>query len=399
MQNTASNAELARLSELIDSIYQGATDPAHWNKVLPAIAEWVDAPRGMLMTPQLAPDNGGFCFLHKTPEHFFQLLATKYVSQGQDIWTTRALERGLLREGNVLIGDEDLISFEELSRTDVYRNVFALFDVAHLLSGVVFDMESPNMPWVACAWSRGVKDPGFTSFERERLRMLIPHISRSLGVMLRLRDRELRIASSLAALDLLNAGVLLFDVRGSVVFANRVARRILEGDDGLRLRHRFGDSSLGEIIAGDNKSQAELAAAIRSAVSPDILGVAHFSHAVMVSRTSGRQEYILNFSSLAAENEFGAGADVPRAIAFITDNAEPIRLDGELLRKTYGLTPAEIRLAELMGESLTVEEAAERLGVSRHTAKTQLQSIYMKTNTNNRAKLMRLIMSLSQFAN
>lgn len=398
MQNAASNAELARLSELIDSIYQGATDPTHWNNVLPAIAEWVDAPKGMLITPQHAPDEGGFCFLHNTPEHFFQLLATKYI--GQDIWTTRAIERGLIYEGSVVIGDEDLIPFEELRRTDVYQNLFAPFDVAHLLTSVVFGMESPNnMPWVACAWSRGVNDPGFTSFERERLRLLIPHISRSLGVMLRLRDMELRVASSLAALDLLNVGVLLFDARGLVAFANRAARRILEDEDGLQLRHRFGDSSLGEIIAGNNKSQAELASAVRSAVSPDILETAHFSRAVTVSRPSGRQEYTLNFSSLAAENEFGSGSDVPRAIAFITDNAELIRLDGELLRKTYGLTPAEIRLTELMGESLTVEEAAERLGVSRHTAKTQLQSVYMKTSTNNRAKLMRLIMSLSQIAN
>lgn len=398
MQNAASNAELARLSELIDSIYQGATDPDHWNNVLPAIADWVEAPRGMLITPQHTPDDGGFCFLHNTPERFFQLLATKYI--GQDIWTNRAIERGLIFEGSVVIGDEDLIPFEELRRTDIYQNLFAPFDVAHLLTSVVFGMESTNnMPWVACAWSRGVNDPGFTSFERERLRLLIPHISRSLGVMLRLRDMELRIASSLAALDLLSIGVLLFDVRGLVTFANRAAHRILEEGDGLQLRHRFGDSSHGEVVAGDNKSQAELASAIRSAVSPDILETAHFSRAMTVSRLSGRQEYTMNFSSLAAENEFGSGADVPRAIAFITDNAEPIRLDEELLRKTYGLTPAEIRLAELMAESLTLEETAERLGVSRHTVKTQLQSVYMKTNTNNRAKLMRLIMSLSQVAN
>ncbi len=398
MQSAVSNTELVRLSELIDFIYQGATDPAHWNNVLPAIAEWVDAPRGMLITPQHAPGNGGFCFLHNTPEHFFQLLATKYL--GQDIWTNRAIERGLIYEGSVVIGDEDLIPFEELRRTDIYQNLFAPFDVAHLLTSVVFGPESPgSMPWVACAWSRGVNDPGFSTFERERLRLLLPHISRSLGVMFRLRDMELRVASSLAALDLLSVGVLLFDERGLAAFANRAARRILDDEDGLQLRHRFGDSSLGEIASGDTRAQAALAGAIRSAVSPDIMGAAHFSRAVSVPRPSGRQDYILNFSSLAAGNEFGSGSDVPRAIAFITDNGEPIRLDGPLLRKNYGLTPAEIRLAELMAESLTVEEAAERLGVSRHTAKTQLQSVYMKTNTNNRAKLMRLIMSLSQVAN
>lgn len=73
-------------------------------------------------------------------------------------------------------------------------------------------------------------------------------------------------------------------------------------------------------------------------------------------------------------------------------------MDGELLKKTYGLTPAEIRLAGTLTECQTVEETAEHLGISKHTAKSQLKSIYMKTNTNNRAKLMRLLVSLSQLA-
>jgi DNA-binding CsgD family transcriptional regulator len=228
--------------------------------------------------------------------------------------------------------------------------------------------------------------------------MLSPHLSRSLGVMSRLRDLELKVASSLSALDRLSVAVLLFGARGQVTFANHAAHRILEEKDGLCLRHLAGSSSLGEVVAEDGNCHAALNSALLKTLSPDVLHTEHYSRAVGVLRPSGRQEYMVNFSALAARNEFGSGSDAPRAIAFITDSAEPIRLDAELLKKTYGLTPAELRLTDMMTECLTIEEAAQRLGLSGHTVRSQLRSIYMKTNTNNRAKLMRLIMSLSQTA-
>lgn len=379
---------------MIDTIYQGATEPSRWQAILPVVTGWVGGARGILFTPLNSPDNGGFYFTHEVPEPMAQLWWTKY--SPQDIWAIRSAERGLLVEGNIVVGDE-LVSFEELSGTEIYRDFFSRHDIAHLMSSIVSGLSSPQTtPYVAYTTVRGVQGGRFTPSERDRLAILNPHLSRSLGVMSRLRDAELKAAASLTALDRLSTGVLLFDARGLVAFANRAARNILEEEDGLRLKHRFGASSPGEIVAGKTSAQDGLARAISNAVSPDLLHAAHFSHAVAVSRPSGRQDYLLNFSSLAASNEFGSGSDAPRAIAFITDSAEPVRVDGELLKKTYGLTPAEIRLAELLTECQTIEETAERLEISRHTAKTQLQSIYLKTNTNNRAKLIRLLVSLSQ---
>lgn len=392
---SATTAELARLGELIDSIYQAATDPSHWNTVVPQVVEWVGAPRGVLFTPLNSSDNGGYYFSHLVTETMMQLYGTRY--QSDDVWTGRAVACGLMQDGAVIIGD-DIVSFEELSHTVIYQELFSKYDTAHLLGGVIFGASSVDTPASAIALHRGLKEGRFHSHEGERLAILMPHLSRSLGVMTRLRDSEFKAAASLAALDRLNAGVVLFDARGAASFANRAARRIVEEADGLSLRHLTGRSALGELAAEDRSTQDALSVAIRSAISPDILHTAHFSRAVSVPRSSGRQAYTLNFSSLAAYNEFGAGSDVPRAIAFITDSSEPIRLDAEVMKKTFGLTPGEIRVAEMLAECLTVDETADRLCISRGTVKAHQQSIYEKTGTNNRAKLMKLLMALAQVA-
>ena len=395
MQETtsASTAELARLSELIDTIYQGATEPSRWSAILPDIAGWVGARFGLLFTPTHPPEKGGFYFNHGIPESVMQLWSTRW--HGEDIVLKTVLERRLFVEGGVMRGEE-VVPFEQMQQPPIYRELNHPNQIDHFLLSVVFDFTSPNGLPTAMNFYRSVKEGSFTPEEQDRLRIVLPHVSRAFGVMVKLREADLKIAASLTALDRLSTGVLLFDARGLVAFANRAARNILEEEDGLRLQHRFGVSSLGEVVTGKTSSQDALACAIRNAVSPDLLHTAHFSRAVAISRPSGRQDYLLNFSSLSAGNEFGSGSDAPRAIAFITDSAEPIRLDGELLKKTYGLTPAEIRLAGMLTECQTVEETAERAGISKHTAKTQLQSIYMKTHTNNRAKLMRLLLSLSQ---
>lgn len=392
----ATTAELARFSELIDCIYQGATDPNHWNKVLSQVADWVGAPKGVLFTPLNSYENGGYYFGHNTPASMMELVGTRY--QQHDIWAIRSVQLGLMYDGNVINGD-DIVPFEEYSSSVMYQELLSKYDVVHMLGGVVFGASNPQIPASGLALHRGLKEGRFHSHEAERLGLLMPHLSRSIGVMVRLRDLEFRVASTLSALDNLTVGVLLFNAQEMVCFANHAAQRILEDEDGLKLHHHINDSSLGKLVADNGKANIALLAAIRAAIAPDIMGTEHFSKAVAVFRPSGRQDYLLNFSSLATQNEFATGPDRPCAIAFITDNAEPIKLDAELMKKTYGLTPAEIRLTEVIAEGLTVEDAAERIGVSSHTARSQLKSIYSKTNTNNRARLMRLIMSLTQIQN
>lgn len=145
-----------------------------------------------------------------------------------------------------------------------YQDLLSKHDIAHLLSGIVFGMDSPQSnPYVVCSLLRGLKGGAFKPYERDRLAILVLHLSRSLGVMTRLQELQLKASASLAALDKLSVRVLLFDARGLATFANRAAHRILQEEDGLQLQHRFGDSSLGEIVAEASHAHEALTSAIQ----------------------------------------------------------------------------------------------------------------------------------------
>ena len=165
---------------------------------------------------------------------------------------------------------------------------------------------------------------------------------------------------------------------------------------GLKLKASFGAQSQAELLADATPDpQRALVRAIRDAMDEDILATAHFSRALPVPRHSGRAPYMVQFSKLPARNEYGNGSSAPRAIVFINDPAEPLQVNRQMLRETYGLTPAEVRATEVIVDGGTVQEVASVLGVSENTVRTQLKQIYAKTGVDSRARLVKLVCSLS----
>ena len=382
--------ELAELSGLIDLIYKGATEPGCWDTTLAALSDYVEAPYAFLHTPLHPPDAGGYMYSRQIPAGIFENWP-RFLPH--DIYAKEGLVQGRFRDGVVVTG-EDILPREQFESSIFYRDYLAHYGFCYMLAGIVFGNEHSDLLPTTCIYYRGPEHAPFSENQRRRLRLVMPHLSRALGVMQRLRNADLRIAASRAALDLLRAGVLLIGSEGEIVFANRRALRLIGEGDGLKIRsHAKGTDRLS---ASDAKAQQAINAALLAAISPEVLKTPHFAQSIPVPRYSGRAAYQLSFSSLSLENEFGTGGDMPRAIVFITDPEQPLSVDAEWLRGTYGLTSAEAKAAIMSMRGDSTARLAAVLGISVNTLRTQLQQVYAKTGTGNRARLVRLLISLSE---
>lgn len=336
------------------------------------------------------PDDGGFSFPVGISESAMQRWASRYVQE--DVWRQAIESRGFFAEGNV-ITDDEIVPHEELLRTVWYREFLSGIGIARLCSGIVFGTEAKAALPTALSMFRDVDDPAFGDRERDLLRILVPHLSRSVGIMCRLRDAELKVAATHAALDRLASGVLLVGTRRTVLFANRAARKALAEEDGLRLKVTPQGRTV--LAAASLDAQSALDAAFDLCLEPDTVEVPHFSEVVRVERGSDRAPYALNVSALPVENEFGSGAERPLAIAFLNDPDEPLAIDEQLLRKLYALTPAECRLAAQLCRGGSAVEIAARLGVTENTVKTQMKSLFAKTGTHRQSQLVKVLHSLN----
>jgi DNA-binding CsgD family transcriptional regulator len=388
----ASSDDLAHYGALIDTIYAGALDPTMWQKTVDQMADWLDVSKVVLYTPLHKSQNGGFLLCHGIKQHELDVWATLH---HLDVWTQVAVERQLIYEGSGCFLGTDLVPEDDLRETQWYREFLKPYDLSQMITSVVLDgLTGDVLPTV---WSvfRGETERRFEEADLVRFRILLPHLSRALGVMYRLRGNDLRVSASHAALDSMASGVVLFAPSEQVVFANRAARRILENGDGLRLTDTPGQP-LARLEADDSTASAELAEALRRTLRGDPTDIPHFSRSIRIPRTSGRVPYSLQISALPTGNELGEGDDAPRAIAFIADTLEPVQVDAKQLMDLYGLTPAEARLASALGAGDELAATAEQLGVALNTAKSQLQAIYAKTRLDSRTKLTKLLVALAE---
>ncbi len=382
------NAELVEFSKIVDWIYQGATDVEVWPNIAKKICDWLGAKTCLIFTPQFPADQGGFAITHQF--NSLGLYDAKF--NAHNIWEMRAYERGLLTTGSVM-RDQELVTDEEFLESIFYKEYIAPLNLGRMIAGIVFDPRDNEGKAVVCACHQTFDAP-FTQAESDKLKLLVPHLSRALGVMFKLRDAEFKVASSLRALNCLSRGVMLFNSLGQVCYYNDSAKALLECNDGLRLKPT-DKADIWQLQASNAKMQTLLDDAISEAVEPNVYTTRHFSQALNVERPSGKTPYMLSFSSLSDQHEFEVYEHLASAIAFIYDVEKPVQLNNALLETTFGLSKKELKVAHLLVNGYALEKAAELLEVTENTIKTHLKNIHIKTKINSRAKLVKLLMTLS----
>jgi DNA-binding CsgD family transcriptional regulator len=83
------------------------------------------------------------------------------------------------------------------------------------------------------------------------------------------------------------------------------------------------------------------------------------------------------------------------AALFVTSASGPPRLPHDALIQLYDLTPAEIRIFELICEGQTRADISASLGVSVATVKSHLVHVFQKTGCRRQVDLVRLAKSLT----
>ena len=384
--------ERMRVLALIGRIYDAALEPERWNDVIREITEFVGGSGGQLFTAMLAFRDGGFTFSYRVPAGFHQEWQDKYINH--DSWAIGAMQKGLITSGSAFLGT-DCVSEAEY-RQSIGHQFATRYGIDQLCCGIVFDLDLLSIPCVTCSVYRSFDEPRFGDIERTRMAVLVPHISRALGVTFRLRDAQFKTAASLSALDHLTSGVLLLDVQGNVTFLNRIARRILDEADGLTLRSR--PNARTRLVTTELRLQQHIDAAIAACLDVGAINVPHFSRGVSVPRRSATESLMLQFAPLPPGKALNADGQAAHAIAFITAPEHAAAIDPQRLSDLYGLTMAESRLALRICQGDALPHAAEALQIATTTARSQLAAIFQKTGTSRQAELVKLLLAIGSVA-
>lgn len=377
------------LSELLHLVYAAAADEHLWPGVLQAVATSLRGRTGVLFTPYLPPqEKGMYHALNITPEQSM-LWATKYLAL--DLWTNRAFERGLVTQGAV-ITDADTATEEEFRASVIYQDLFSTMDVGRFCSGVIFDNSTDGIPATVVTTHRSFSAPAFSQQDRNWLGLLLPHLSRSLGLMYTIHRAQLLQGSMLSALDGLPLGVMLLNADGQLVHANTAAKLVLARQDGLAC------SPSGQLVALPLRAgQPHLADWLRAQThlaTPDVL---HFADAFLARRSLAGQVYSVQCCPVGSQQVWHIkGQQAVACVVFVSNPEALILPTPDRLKGLYGLTLAEAKVTHALARGMSNKEAAKALGTAPDTVRTQVKSVYQKMRVSSQSDLVRLIMTLGQ---
>jgi DNA-binding CsgD family transcriptional regulator len=340
------------LLELIELVYAGIEKGEIWEHFLDSLSRVTPFDHASL---QIFGREG------RTPD--LQMLA------GLDSATARAYQEHFchlnpwIREhsdriANPVHDSESILPFDEYKKSAFYQEFGARNHIAH---GIACNVSEGEDGTAVLSLTRRHSTGVFTRSEAGVIRTLAPHLRRAVRVRGRLAEWQTAIAIQGA----LAPAYLVLDERLRVRDASAGAEAF------LRVRGMMS------LLKGSLSIATESRELVRSLVRGE-------RHSITLRDSSGHPQPIRAIPLPASASSGGGRLTV---LVF----ASPGFVDwSRSLETDFGLTPAEIRLTRSLLESHSLARAAEPLGISINTAKTQLASIFRRTGVRSQKELAQL---------
>jgi DNA-binding CsgD family transcriptional regulator len=345
-------------------------DPRVWPQILGEISNAVGAVGAALLQSDV-----------RTPD----IPRTEAVDEVFDLyfregWHTRDIraERGvpLLLGGQQAVIDQDILTPDEIRRSDYYQELLA---PSGLGWWAVIGFRAESAHW-GLSIQRSIQQGPFAEEDRRVLAQIANRLTET--ATLSTAMGRIVLSGMTNALGLLKQPAIALDRSGLVLDFNAPAEQMFNGD--LRVRNRRLELSDRQAALNFDVFVQRLRMVAEGAALPI---------APIVVRRASQRPLLLRILPVdgAARSPF-VGAS---ALLVFSDLHSKAGLCVTLLSQVFGLSPAEARLAAVLAEGLSTEQAARKLGVAKATVRSQLKSVFSKTETHRQSELVALLSRLT----
>lgn len=272
--------------------------------------------------------------------------------------------------------ERDILSDPEMSRNEFYVDFLPRFGISHVMASIIHsDLGSPTSLVVGRAGSRGP----FQEADRNGLLVLARHLEQSLRITSAYLKSKAAGNTVAQAFDAMEQPALILDERMRPLRVNRSAGALVDRyfvQDREGLRPSVGDD-VEDFVSTVQRAQAD------ARVDGDI------PHPTTVSDPEGRKRLVVWTAPLVGSSADALGFVKPeKHVLLLAKDLESDQLiDPTVIRKVFGLTTGEARLASLLAGGRSVRDAARQLDISEGTARFVLKRIFPKVGVNRQAEL------------
>ncbi|WP_054310250.1 helix-turn-helix transcriptional regulator [Mesorhizobium sp. 1M-11] len=375
------NIALEDFNSLVHSIYRAGSEPREWTTFVETLSSLLGGTVMSLQAHDPAAKAGLGIYISKVDPGFLRGYEQYYASR--NVWAAAM--------GNTPIGKviqaEELVDNDELLKTEFYNDYLRHQDFCSA-STIVFHRSQGKLLLLAGTIRHQEFDRVRPSLHK-MLFMLAPHIARACQ-MTRYLPPFTEGEDYRTMMEVSGDAFFLIDQYGRVTHANRAATSLqkeaslvsIRRGGCLQFRDPRADSALQAGLSaikrtdftrlqGDFVVRQAIGAPLRAMMAP-------------IERSTSNQSIF--------DQAFD---DLPIASLVIrTPSPRPAQLAA--ISRNYGLTSAEIALAQAIAGGMSPRDYADARGVSVHTVRTQLKRVFAKTETSRQSQLAILMLSTTK---
>lgn len=360
--------------KLVGLAYDAALDERKWTPFLEAFAAAIGGSSAMLRSADMQAKTANFA------------ASIGYDPSYQAAYCNHFIKHDYLmpflnqfRPGEIKSSDQHS-PLSAQRKTEYFNDYSIPQDKVHAI-GVNLDRDAHRT--ITFAAQRGKRAGAFSDDDMRLMSTLSPHVTRAVQVHRKIASVTAEKEYAQGALDQLRMGVILADNSGTPLYLNRAAELMMTQDTGLGVFHnRLAVHSPAE-TAKLHQLIADASAGVNGVTIGGDMRITmpsklEFLHC-LVTPVSPEISFMLN-TSLG-----------PDCIAVFLTKPGNLQLSPKRLVTLYKITPAEARLASRLAALRSVEEAADDLGITLSTARSQLKSVFAKTGTKSQSELLMLL--------
>lgn len=236
---------------------------------------------------------------------------------------------------------------------------------------------------LVCWFSRYRNQPEVDYELIMRMSILKKHLVRAMSLQERIDKLNEAVIRANSVLDLVDFGLILYGEEESPAFVNKLAYQICDDGDGISL----GRNGL---VLQDNQARKQFETLLEMVRDKNVPLTARAGGIVRVGRPSEKPPY--SIMAIPMSDLKRGSLESANVAVLIFDPSIKKTTAIRLFTSSYDLTKAEAMLALELAQGTSMEAFAAKRDISITTARTQLRSIFAKTETSRQPELVSLLL-------
>ena len=300
-------------------------------------------------------------------------------------WITAAMpeqwSKDYLNKGVVL--GTDLVAQEKMRTTPFYQDVLTTLGLEYLMAGVSLFGEDYR---TLLKFFRARKQDNFSPGDAKKLGMLMPEIRQMMRFTERLYERMVLETAETRAGAPRGAATIIINSKGEIVQTNQVA-------DTLLSEGKILDAKQKHLYAIDGQDSTALSGLMAKALGNT--GTPAQDCALVGEASGAGVHQMLALPVPLEEPPFPWMEALKVAAVVVIDPMRKVKVDSNILKTLYRITPAETELVNAMANGIKPVQYAAQTNKSVPTVQSQRQAVFEKVGVTNQLELMNTLRDLT----